>query len=145
MRILLPLLFLTLSATQLSGQLWADSYAAAQTEARESGKAVVVVFSGSDWCAPCIKIEREIWSDSEFQRLAPEAFVFYRADFPRKKENRLPEELAALNGELAERYNSRGAFPLVVVLTPDGEVLGQAGYEKIEPAAYLEKLEAFTE
>ena len=145
MRILLPLLILSLSATQLSGQLWADSYAAARTEARASGKDLVVVFSGSDWCAPCIKLEREIWSDAEFQRLAPESFLFYRADFPRKKENRLPEDLSAVNGDLAERYNSRGAFPLVVVLTPDGELLGQAGYEKIEPAAYLRKLEAFTE
>ena len=145
MRILLPLFLLAFSVTQLSGQLWTDSYAAAQSAARESGKAVVVVFSGSDWCAPCIKLEREIWSDADFQRAAPESFVFYRADFPRKKENRLPEELAARNGELAERYNSRGAFPLVVVLTPDGDLLGQAGYDKTDPTTYLRKLQAFTE
>ena len=145
MRILLPLFLLVLSASSLSGQLWSDSFEAAQTAARESGKNVVLVFSGSDWCAPCIKLEREIWSDAEFQRTAPKSFVFYRADFPRKKEHRLPEALAARNGQLAEQYNSRGAFPLVVVLTPEGELLGQAGYEKTDPAAYLHRLEAFTE
>ena len=145
MRNLILLCLLVLSVTRLPGQLWTDTFDAAQAAARESGKPLVVVFSGYDWCAPCIKLDREIWTDAGFQRAATETFVFYRADFPRKKEHRLSDELAARNGELAERYNTRGAFPLVVVLTPDGELLGQAGYDKTDPATYLRKLEAFTE
>lgn len=139
-------LFFALVALALPAraQQWADSFADAQQTAKAEHKSVVLVFSGSDWCAPCIKLDREVWQDAGFQADAAADFVFYRADFPRKKENKLPAELAEANGALAERYNTRGAFPLVVVLNPDGEVLGQAGYEKIGPDAYLAKLESFT-
>ncbi len=124
-------------------QQWAPEYATAQVIAAREGKHVVVVFSGSDWCAPCIKLDREIWQDANFQQAADADFVFYRADFPRRKENRLDDRLAAANVELAEAYNPRGAFPLVVVLTPEGGVVGQTGYQKLSPEAYLAVLKDF--
>ena len=140
--VLFSLLFLTLSLP-VAAQHWATDYGSAQRTAAAEGKSVVLVFSGSDWCAPCIKLDREIWQDPSFQDAAQEDFVFYRADFPRKKENRLSEELTEANGKLAERYNQRGAFPLVVILTPEGEVLGQTGYQKTSPTEYLAILEGF--
>lgn len=143
MKMLLSAVFVLATTLSGYGQLWSDNYTDAQQTAAETGKSVVVVFSGSDWCAPCIKLEREIWSDATFQKDAAEQFVFYRADFPRKKENSLPEELAAQNADLAERYNSRGSFPLVVILTPQGDVLGEAGYKKVSPAEYLQLLQGF--
>ena len=140
--VLFSLLFLTLSLPVVA-QHWAADYGSAQRTAADEGKSVVLVFSGSDWCAPCIKLDREIWQDPSFQAAAQEDFVFYRADFPGKKENRLSEELTEANEKLAERYNQRGAFPLVVILTPEGEVLGQTGYQKISPTEYLAVLEGF--
>ncbi len=138
--LLLAVSFLPLAA---SAQDWAPDYASAQQMAQQDGKSIVLVFSGSDWCAPCIKLDRAIWQDAGFQEKAAEDFVFYRADFPRKKENKLSDELTAANAQLAEQYNSRGAFPLVVVLSPEGEVLGQTGYKKITPDEYLAVLEGF--
>ncbi|PPK86206.1 thioredoxin-related protein [Neolewinella xylanilytica] len=138
------LLILLLGAyVSASAQQWVSDYDAALQTAAEEDKAVVLVFSGSDWCAPCIKLDRDIWQDASFQERAAKAFVFYRADFPRKKENQLSEALAEKNAQLAERYNQRGAFPLVVVLNPEGEVLGQTGYKKLSPTEYLEILESF--
>ena len=132
--------FLCLTAT---AQQWAPDYVSAQAIAKEENKNIVLVFSGSDWCAPCIKLDREIWQNADFQSAAAEDFVFYRADFPRKKDNQLSEELATANAALAERYNPAGSFPLVVVLTPAGEVMGQTGYQKVSPADYLATLESF--
>lgn len=124
-------------------QQWAPDYPTAQATAEQEHKNIVLVFSGSDWCAPCIKLDREIWQNVEFQTAAAKDFVFYRADFPRRKENKLADELADTNVTLAERYNRGGSFPLVVVLTPTGEVIGQTGYQKVSPADYLTTLQSF--
>jgi thioredoxin-related protein len=140
-------MFLALAATllslTLSAQNWSENYADAQALAKEEGKNIVLVFSGSDWCGPCIRLEREIWTAEGFSEMAAEDFVFYKADFPRRKVNKLSEELSAQNSELAEKYNLRGAFPLVVILTPEGEVLGKTGYKKLTPPEYLAVLKGF--
>ena len=140
MKPLLSLCFL-LASIGLAAQQWTSSYAGAQSLAQQDGKRIVLVFSGSDWCAPCIKLDREIWQNADFQQESGKEFVFYRADFPRKKENQLSAELAATNAQLAEQYNQRGSFPLVVVLDAEGKVLGQTGYQKITPDEYLAVLE----
>lgn len=140
-------MFLALAATllslTLSAQNWSENYADAQALAKKEGKNIVLVFSGSDWCGPCIRLEREIWTAEGFSEMAAEDFVFYKADFPRRKVNKLSEELSAQNSELAEKYNLRGAFPLVVILTPEGEVLGKTGYKKLTPPEYLAVLKGF--
>lgn len=127
----------------LYAQEWHTSFEEAKATAKAEGINIVLVFQGSDWCAPCIKLDKEIWSTSTFQGLAKEHFVMLKADFPRRKGNQLPEALAKQNAELAERYNSQGYFPFVVVLNPSGKVLGQMGYEKTSPEAYFKKLKSF--
>jgi len=101
------------------------------------------VFAGSDWCAPCIKLERNIWQSSEFKTYAKNHYVLYKADFPRKKANQLSEELTKQNAELAERLNSKGHFPLIVILDSNDRVLGKTGYKKLNPDAYISLLNTF--
>ena len=48
------------------------------------------------------------------------------------------------NAQLAERYNTRGVFPFVVVLNAKGEVLGETGYKKMSPENYIEELNTFS-
>lgn len=127
----------------LSAQLWQPDFASAQATAKEANKNLVIVFSGSDWCGPCIKLARDIWDQEAFFLPAEAAFVFYKADFPRRKANKLSEEVSATNAGLAEQYNQRGSFPLVVIVTPEGEVLGSTGYKKVSPTDYLEILQSF--
>lgn len=136
---LLFLLF-TLIACSTFAQQWETSFEEAKTKATKNKINIVLVFQGSDWCAPCIKLEKEIWSSSEFQNLSKDHFVMLLADFPRKKVNKLSEEQTAQNAKLAELYNNQGYFPLVVVLDKTGKELGKLGYEKLSPRAYFEKL-----
>ncbi|HKK11676.1 MAG TPA: thioredoxin family protein [Flavobacteriaceae bacterium] len=131
-----------LSSFTLQSQNWLTNFQEAKSMASDSNENIVLVFQGSDWCAPCIKLDREIWSTSEFQNLAKDHFVLMKADFPRKKANRLSAELKAQNDALAERYDSHGFFPLVVVLDKNGNVLGKMGYEKLTPMGYFNKLTA---
>ncbi|WOC39427.1 hypothetical protein [Polaribacter sp. HL-MS24] len=88
-------------------------------------------------------MDREIWSTTEFQEAAKAHFIMLQADFPKKKKNRLSKELQTQNKRLAEKYNPKGHFPYVVVLNPQGNILGSLGYEKTSPALYFKKLMDF--
>lgn len=124
-------------------QDWQTDFTKAKEIATKNDKTIILVFQGSDWCAPCIKLDREIWSTNEFQELNKNHFVMLQADFPRKSKNALSKEQQAHNNKLAEKYNPNGYFPYVVVLNSSGKVLGNLGYEKTTPALYLKKLKAF--
>ncbi len=126
-----------------SAQEWQPTYTDAVAVSSEGNKPIILVFSGSDWCAPCIKLDRGIWQSKEFIDYSNENYVLYRADFPRKKSNRLPDAIVQQNAKLAERYNPKGYFPWVVVLDPKQEVLGTTGYRNITPSAYISLLNAF--
>ena len=101
---------------------------------------IILVFQGSDWCAPCIKLDREVWSTEEFKTYAHNNFIMLQADFPRKKKNTLSKDQQEKNNMLAEKYNYKGVFPLVVVLDAKGEIMGETGYLKMSAAEYIDHL-----
>lgn len=138
---ILVLFFATFTTVQ--SQDWNTDFKVAQEKATKEHKTIILVFQGSDWCAPCIKLDRAIWSTETFKKYAKDHFVMVQADFPRKKNNQLPATLKAHNEKLADTYNTQGIFPFVVVMTPEGKVLGQATYEKATPEEYIKILTDF--
>ncbi len=124
-------------------QDWQTNFETAKTMAKEDEKNIILVFQGSDWCAPCIKLDREVWSTAVFQTYAKEHYVMLQADFPRKKQNALSKEQELANGILAEKYNRKGIFPLVVLLDANGKELGQTSYKKLPPADYIKELNSY--
>ncbi|MDA9072217.1 thioredoxin family protein [bacterium] len=124
-------------------QTWITDLDEAKALATKENKKIILVFQGSDWCAPCMKLDKEIWSTEEFKTYAAENYVMLQADFPKRKANKLPEEQQQKNNALAEKYNQQGFFPHVVVLSASGKVLGKLGYEKTTPSAYIKKLDSF--
>ena len=138
----LLVLALALSVQSFS-QEWSTNFEEAKKIATKNNQNILLVFQGSDWCAPCIKLEKEIWNSSEFQKLNKDHFVMLKADFPRRKQNQLPNDQQEQNKKLAELYNPNGYFPLVVVLDKNGKVLGKLGYEKTTPDQYFNKLSTF--
>ncbi|MDC6385868.1 thioredoxin family protein [Flagellimonas taeanensis] len=141
-RFLTFIFFVSLGA--LHAQEWQDSYASALDRANTADKPIVLVFSGSDWCAPCIRLKKSILDTEEFKTYASKNYVLYNADFPRKKQNQLPEEKSGVNKMLAEKYNPKGYFPLVVVLDKNGSVLGETGFNpRLTPEKYISLLNKF--
>ena len=132
-----------LIASVVNAQEWQTDLATALKISKEKEQRIVLVFSGSDWCAPCIKLEKEIWESEEFRTYAKDHFVLLRADFPRKKKNKISKEQQEKNNKLAEKYNTNGYFPFVVVLNSKGEVLGSTGYKKVSPTEYIKILTSF--
>jgi len=127
----------------LQAQEWQTDFNTASKEAIENDRPVILVFKGSDWCAPCIKLDREVFQTEAFKRYAKDHFVMLEADFPRKKKNVLPEEQQQKNKQLAEKYNRNGIFPFVVILNGEGKVLGETGYLKVTPSEYIRHLESY--
>lgn len=132
-------------ASGLVAQEWQPTYAETVAEAKEQQKPILLVFAGSDWCAPCIMLDATIWQSDVFRLYAEENYILYKADFPRKKANRLSEAVAEQNTMLAEKYNPNGHFPLVLVLDSHERILGKTGYLKSSPEAYIERLNSFIE
>ena len=139
----ITVLMLVIGLGTAIAQDWQTDFTEAKELAKTHNLPIVLVFQGSDWCAPCIKLDKEIWSTKEFQDLNNNHFVMLKADFPRKSKNALSKEKQEHNNKLAEKYNPNGYFPYVVVLNSRGEVLGNLGYEKTTPTLYFKKLKAF--
>ena len=141
MRKLLLLFALAISNFAVS-QEWQTNFEEAKKIATEQDKNVVIVFSGSDWCAPCIKLDKNIWQSEAFKKEAAAEWVLVKANFPRKKANELPKEQTEHNRKLAEKYNMEGSFPLVVVLDKNGKVLGKMGFKNVSPEEYIKMIHA---
>mgnify|MGYP006150018851 FL=1 len=128
----------------LIGQEWQTNLDEAKEIASIESKPIILVFQGSDWCAPCIKLDREIWSTDTFKKYSSENYVMLQADFPKRKKNALSEAQTTANAKLAEAYNKNGIFPFVVVLDSKGKVLGETSYKKTTPENYIKELNTFT-
>lgn len=122
---LLPLLpALVLSATAAE---WGTDYASALLAARQQGKAVLVDFTGSDWCHFCIRLRNEVLDHPDFAAWATGNFVLLEVDVPQNP-NFDPRQLEQ-NRSLCTRYAIEG-FPTVLVLDSRGRALGGIfGYE----------------
>ncbi len=142
-RILLMLLIILGIPFCLQAQEWQTDLNLAEKIAVEENKPIILVFQGSDWCAPCIKLDREIWNTDTFKKYSKDHFVMLKADFPRSGKNALEPEQQERNNKLAETYNKEGYFPLVVVLNENGKVLGKTGYKHTTPEDYIKTLISF--
>lgn len=96
----------------------------AKKQASVNKELILLNFSGSDWCIPCIKLHKNIIGTDEFKKLETEnVMVYINADFPRNKKNQLSTELKKENASLADQYNPKGIFPYTILLNSDGKIL----------------------
>lgn len=137
------LIVLLLVNSILWAQNWQTNFEEVKILAKKENKNIVLVFSGSDWCAPCMKLEKNIWMSPEFQEEAKNNWIIYKADFPKKKNNQLAPEIAEQNKMLAEKYNQQGSFPLVVLLSAKGKILGMSGFKNVSPKEYIQLIHSF--
>lgn len=148
MRTFLFFFGLLLVTSRLSAQTappisWASDLSIALAQARATQRPVLAVFSGSDWCKPCMMLQQEVFDQPAFAQYAKDKFVLARFDFPRNRKHQLPAAQTQRNEEAAARLNQTGEFPLVVLLSPAGKVLARSGYRAGGPAAYEAYLQPF--
>jgi thioredoxin-related protein len=127
----------------LYGQGWHTNMEEAKELARKEHKHILLNFSGSDWCGPCILLRKDILDQPDFLQMADTALILVNADFPRNKKNQPTPDQQRLNDQMADRYNSRGQFPLTLLLTADGKVLKQwEGNPGVSPEVFSSQVRA---
>ena len=116
---------------------WLTDFEAAKAQAKKDGLPILADFSGSDWCGWCIKLDKEVFSQTAFKDYAKDNLVLFLADFPRGGSQ--PTSEKQQNQQLAETYGVSG-FPTVLLLNAEGEVLARTGYRRGGADAYAKHI-----
>jgi thioredoxin-related protein len=123
--------------------VWENDLDAAKQEAAKDNKYILLNFSGSDWCGPCIRLHKEIFDSQVFTAFATKNLILVNADFPRQKKNQLSKEQQGRNNKMADQYNAQGSFPYTVLLDPQGKIIRSwDGFPGLSPEEFVAQLRA---
>ena len=121
---------------------WHYNMQEAKVLAKKEHRHILLNFSGSDWCGPCILLRKEILDQPAFMQMADSLLVLVNADFPRSKKNQLSADQQRLNDALADQYNPQGQFPLTLLLNADGKVLKRwEGNPAVRPEVFSQEVQ----
>lgn len=99
-------------AEDLTG--WSSDLDKSLKLAKAENKSLLVEFTGSDWCPPCIAMRKNVFSKKEFVEAASKNYILVEVDMPQGN-----EALAKKNAPLVEKYKIEG-YPTVILMKPDG-------------------------
>ncbi|WP_262711236.1 thioredoxin family protein [Aquimarina algicola] len=110
---------------------------------KKEHKPILMYFSGSDWCKPCMMLQEDFFDSFEFKKFT-DSFVFLYLDFPRNSDL-ISTERKIENSKLLELYNKNKQFPLINILNSKGKVLDKiSGYSSLrDPRYHFELLQKF--
>ncbi len=128
---------MVLGASLLKAQVLVNANEAFKLS-QESQKPVLLIFSGSDWCAPCIRFQKTVLASEQFQHYASDHLILLKVDFPQRK--KLESEMVMQNERLADRYNPKGQFPHILLLRPDQSVLTTLYYKNQRSEEFISQL-----
>ena len=117
------ILLSSISLFIFSFTVWQPNFETAKKLAKEKHHRILLVFSGSDWCVPCIRMHEEIFNNAIFQRFADTTLEMVNADFPRNKKNQLGAKTVKENETLADMYDQQGKFPYTLLLDENGKLI----------------------
>jgi protein disulfide-isomerase len=132
-------LILALAAVAARGEThWLTEYSAALEAAEKTGRPILTVFTGSDWCQHCRTLEQNVLETETFRTWAEDRVVLLMIDLPQQGIS-LDERKA--RSRVCLKYGVR-SFPSVVLVAPDGAAITtQAGYHGQGPEAWVATME----
>lgn len=145
-KVLLSFVLITIVFTSCKNEItsnnldWETNLETALQKAQKENKAVLVNFTGSDWCIWCQRLNNEVFSKKEFEEFAKENLVLVKIDFPKNIEQSM--ETKMYNNQLAQRFGVEG-FPTIFILNKNGEVTLQTGYQPGGAVNYINHLKPY--
>lgn len=119
---------------------WNANLEKAIEQAKKENKAVLVNFTGSDWCIWCKRLSAEVFQQKEFEEYAKKSLVLVMLDFPKDIEQ--TQETKEYNNKLAQKYGIQG-FPTILLIDGQGKLVAQTGYQAGGAAKYVEHLKSY--
>lgn len=119
---------------------WGTNLETALQQAKKENKAVLVNFTGSDWCQWCFKLSDEVFKQKEFEDYAKKKLILVMVDFPRKIEQ--TDEIKMYNQQLAQQYGVQG-FPTILLFNSTGQAVAKTGYQPGGAENYIRHLESY--
>jgi thiol-disulfide isomerase/thioredoxin len=117
---------------------WLRNYDEAMAVAEQSGRPVLTIFTGSDWCPHCITLEKKVLESAEFVAWAEERVVLLMIDLPQQG---ISQDERHARSKVCIKYGVR-TFPNTVLIAPDGaKITAQSGYHGQTPQAWLAALD----
>jgi thioredoxin-related protein len=124
-------------------QRWMTDLEAAKARAAREHKPLLIEFTGSTWCPPCIALHKKVLTSPEFAAFSRD-IVWVALDYPTLAE-RAPAKVKA-NPALArlmaikEKYEVPG-FPTLIYYDAEGKQRAKiTGYGGDAPSVFLAKL-----
>ena len=118
---------------------WMQNMEQAKTVSKLEGKAILIKFTGSDWCSWCVKMDDNIFSKTEFANFAKKNLVLVELDFPRSK--KLSAEITKQNKMLASKYGIE-TFPSIVILNSQGNEVVRGNYYSGSVTSFIEAIKS---
>ena len=117
---------------------WLTSYDQALETAERTGRPILTVFTGSDWCLHCRHLEEKVLQTEAFSRWAEDRVVLLMIDLPQQGIS--PEE-RQVRSRVCIKYGVR-TFPSTLLIGPDGgRIAGQSGYTGQSAEAWVAAME----
>lgn len=122
---------------------WLQNFEKAKHKAEAKEKSILMYFTGSDWCMPCIMLKEDFFESDRFKNYE-NSYVFLKVDIPRNRDL-LTDQQMKQNYKLLKEYNKSKVFPLVAILSAKGKILDEvSGYNSLrDPKYYFELLDKF--
>ena len=119
---------------------WKENLEQAVAQAKKENKAVLVNFTGSDWCIWCKRLNSEVFTQKEFEDYAKNNLVLVKLDFPRD----IPQtnETKLYNNTLAQKFGIQG-FPTILIMNSKGELVAKTGYQPGGPTKYVDHIKSY--
>ncbi len=120
---------------------WVQSFGEAVTQSVDSGKPIMLVFSGSDWCSYCQLLEHEVLRTPEFESWSSDNVIKVLVDFPQYQSQ--SAEIAIQNQKLKQHFAGElKGYPTVLMIEPTGSVIGRTGYIAGGPIPWISKADS---
>jgi len=116
---------------------WFEDFDSAKVVASQENKKILMLFTGSDWCPPCMRLEKAVFEQDAFKEFAEEEVVLMKADFPRRRN--LPRARQEANRALAQKYGVRG-YPTLFLVDERGEVIDRLSTGARSPEDFIANL-----
>ena len=127
------------SAQKAVKNTWVNTWEEAVEASKATGKPIMLMFTGSDWCHWCQKLEHEVFHRPEFQKWS-DRVIKIRVDFPETYQ--LPKNAKAQNKVLKDWYaDFVTAYPTCLFVEPTGRVIGTTGYVSGGPNFWINRAE----